>query len=228
MNLLRIASRCAVLFLLLSGLAACSFDYGEEGVTDDGQPDIVMRGVEYVRVRDGKPVVRFAAELAERYEKRQAMELQNFSFDQFDGQGVEVNATGTVGNASVDMGTGNIQMTGGVEIQVDSEDLNINTPSLAWQDKERILSSGEMERVDIIRSDGTSFSGWGFSADARRRSWSFNDGAEGIYYHDEDDTDAADADSGAEPFEGIAGDETSETALEEPSAADDGAAGTPN
>jgi len=143
--------------------------------------------VEYVRVRDGKPVVRFEAESAMRFESRQAMEITNFSFEQFDGEGVAINAIGKAGEASVELETGDIKMREGVSITVESEDLIILTPNLNWQDKERVLSSGEQDRVEIQRSDGTNFSGSDFSADARRRSWSFRAGVAGSYYHDDDD-----------------------------------------
>jgi LPS export ABC transporter protein LptC len=177
----------ALLFPLCGLLLGCSFDYGEGAEKDDGQPDIVMSDVEYVRIRDGDPVVRFEAESAERYENRQTMELRNFSFEQFDTRGAEVNAVGSAGAASVELETGNIKMQGGVRISVDSEDLIIETVGLNWQDEERSLSGEENGRVDILRSDGTHFAGQGFSANVRDRTWAFAAGVEGFYVHEDDD-----------------------------------------
>jgi LPS export ABC transporter protein LptC len=187
----------ALLFLLCCLILDCSFDYGETAEEDDSQPDIVMSDVEYVRIRDGDPVVRFEAESAERYEARQTMELRNFSFEQFDTRGEEVNAVGSAGAASVELESGNIKMQGGVRISVDSEDLTIETASLNWQDEERSLSGEESGRVDILRSDGTHFAGQGFSANVRSRTWTFAGGAEGFYIHEDDDEDE-DADPGDE------------------------------
>ncbi|MDR2053668.1 MAG: LPS export ABC transporter periplasmic protein LptC, partial [Treponema sp.] len=161
---------CRLLFGIML-FSACSFDYGETGQDNEDQPDIVMKDVEYVRMRDGYPVVRFSAEEAQRFEKKQAMELDHFKFEQFETRAESVSVTGNAGLASIELDSGNIHMKGGVLIEVESEDLNISTATLEWQDKERQLSTGEAERVDITRSDGTSFTGWGFSADARRRSW---------------------------------------------------------
>jgi LPS export ABC transporter protein LptC len=175
-------------WLLLGAAAffACSFDYGESQ-EDEGQPDIVMQDVEYIRMRDGYPVVRFRAEEARRFEKKQSMELERFKFEQFETRAESVSALGSAGLASVELDSGNIHMKDGVSIEVDSEDLAIATAMLEWLDKERQLFTGEADRVDITRSDGTSFTGWGFSADARRRSWEFKNGAEGTYIEKDDE-----------------------------------------
>jgi LPS export ABC transporter protein LptC len=182
----------ACIFLFFA-LGACSFDYGPISADNEDQPNVVMNDVEYVRVKDGSPMVRFEAEGAERYEKSQTMELKNFSFEQFNTAADDVNAVGRAGNASVQLETGNIQMKNGVRIQVDSEDIAIETQNLEWQDKARQLSAGAGEPVAIHRLDGTSFTGWGFSADVRRRIWSFTDGVQGIYIDTDDDEKAEDS-----------------------------------
>jgi LPS export ABC transporter protein LptC len=194
------------LFLGTVFFFACSFDYGEGGQDNEDQPDIVMKDVEYVRMRDGYPVVRFTAEEAQRFEKKQAMELDQFKFEQFETRAESVNAVGSAGLASIELDSGNIHMKGGVRIEVESEDLNIATTTLEWQDKERQLSTGEAERVDITRSDGTSFTGWGFSADARRRSWEFKNGVEGTYVEKDEDEEEESESSGGTEEDGDAAD----------------------
>jgi LPS export ABC transporter protein LptC len=172
---------------VIFAITACSFDYGDGASETEGRPDIVMNDVEYVRVRDGYPVVRFTAEEAKRFEEKQTMELDHFKFEQFETRAESVSATGNAGLASIELESGNIHMKDGVRIEVESEDLSIATSTLEWKDKERVLSAGEAERVDIQRSDGTSFTGWGFSADARRRTWEFKNGVEGTYVEKDDE-----------------------------------------
>ncbi|GHV87263.1 hypothetical protein AGMMS50255_5590 [Spirochaetia bacterium] len=174
-------------FLIIS---ACSFDYGEISDENSGLPDIVMTDVEYVRVRGGDPQVRFRAELAERYEDRQVMDLLNFSFEQFDHHGEEVNAVGHAGTAHVELDSGNINLRDGVSIAVDSEDMTIETGRLDWMDKERILAGDAGDEVRILRENGTSFNGTGFTANARNRTWEFTGGVGGTYIHDDEDESA--------------------------------------
>jgi LPS export ABC transporter protein LptC len=187
----------ACVFLIVA-LGACSFDYGPSAGEGDDLPDVVMNDVQYVRVRDGNPLVRFKAEGAERYENRQTMELKNFSFEQFNSAAEDVSAMGRAGNASVELESGNIHMKNGVRIEVDSEDIAIETKTLDWQDKERHLFAGAGEPVEIQRFDGTNFSGWGFSADVRRRTWAFTDGVQGTYIDKDDDDEPGDTGEMAE------------------------------
>jgi LPS export ABC transporter protein LptC len=190
------------LFLVFSG---CTFDYGNAPVEDSGMPDITMNDVEYVRVRNAEPVVRFQAQRAERYEKRQLMELQDFSFEQFGSNGEEVNAAGRAGAASVELESGNIRLGGGVSITVDSEDITLETEMLQWQDKERALSGEEDGEVNILRKNGTSFTGRGFSANTRSRTWEFSGGVEGTYIHDDEEEESPEADASAGGEDGAAG-----------------------
>jgi LPS export ABC transporter protein LptC len=191
-------SLCGVIVLAIS---ACTFDYEDITSEHEDQPDIVMKDVEYVRMRDGYPVVRFMAEEARRFEERQAMELGQFSFEQFETHADTVSAVGSAGLASIELDSGNIHMKGGVRIDVESEDLIISTKTLEWQDKDRLLSAGDAEQVDIQRSDGTAFTGWGFSADARRRTWEFRNGVDGIYV-EKDDEDEGESEGREKPVEG--------------------------
>ena len=176
---------CCILLILFP--ASCSFDYGQSDASDDSQPDIVMEDVAYVRVRSADPVARFYAERAERYENRQIMELFNFTFEQFGRSGEDVNAFGKAGTASVEIDSGDIYMSQGVRIEVESEDLAIETVRLEWKDKDRILSAGVEDEVNIYQPNGTSFIGVGFRADARKRTWEFSGGVSGIFIQDEEE-----------------------------------------
>ena len=168
-------------------LFACSFDYGNSGGADKNLPDIVMENVEYVRIRSLDPQARLQAERVERYEERRIMELRNFSFEQFGNHGEEVNASGRAGRASFEIDSGDIHMEDGVLIEVDSEDIAIETIRLEWKDNERTLTGGPSDEVHIYQENGTSFTGIGFQSNARSRTWSFSDTVSGTYIHGDDD-----------------------------------------
>ena len=160
---------------------SCTFDYGEQETFDGIIPDIVMEDVEYVRFKAAEPVARIYADRLERYEGRQLMELSVFSFEQFVQNGEEINAFGKADNASIEIDTGNVRMAGDVRIEMESEDMAIETNELTWNDRDRLLSAAEDDEVSIYQGDGTSITGVGFQADARRRSWEFTGGASGTY-----------------------------------------------
>ncbi|MCL2174822.1 MAG: LPS export ABC transporter periplasmic protein LptC [Treponema sp.] len=174
-----------VSFLLL--LAGCTFDYGDSSSSENTLPDLVMKNVDYIRVRSADPIARFQAELAERYEKQGLMKLQNFSFEQYGDRGIDVNASGHGGNAEVEIESGDIQMTNGVKLEVESEDIILEANSLAWKDEQRIFSTGVEEEVIISRKNGTRFIGIGLSADARRRTYDFSGLVTGTFIQDDDE-----------------------------------------
>jgi LPS export ABC transporter protein LptC len=171
------------LFPLLAAclFSACSFDYGNTPDERESRPDITMTDLEYVRVRGGEPVVRIRAESAERYEQKQIMKLTRFSFEHFTREGT-VNTSGRAGAASAELNTGNVRLNEGIRVFVESEDIIIETDALSWEDAEKRITGGR-DAVYISRTDGTRFSGRGFSADARSRTWTFEDGVEGSYVH---------------------------------------------
>jgi hypothetical protein len=125
--------------LTLLSVLACSFDYGIPPDDTGNEPDIVMQDVEYVRMENSNPVARINAEEARRYEERHTMELDDFTFEQYNssppGSDPDVNVSGRGGEARVQTDSGNLSMDGGFSITVKSEDISIDAKSLYWQDK---------------------------------------------------------------------------------------------
>ena len=154
--------------------------------SDEELPDLVMENVEYVRIRSSDPLARFQAERAERYDALGVMRLQYFSFEQYGERGEEVNAFGQAAYASVDINSSDVFMDHGVRIEVESEDIIIETIQLEWLDEPRFLSTGKDQDVSIFRENGTGFTGIELGVDARRRTWEFAGAVGGVFIHDGD------------------------------------------
>jgi LPS export ABC transporter protein LptC len=178
--------------LALLLLASCSFDYDTSAVDSGNDPDVVMKNVEYVRMENARPVVRIRSKEARRYEAKHAMEMDGFSFEQYNPAPPEnaeipdINVRGSGGSVKIETDSGNLTMAGGVSIDVQSEDLSLRTESISWEDGERLFSApGE---VAITRSDGTKLSGRNLSADTRKREWRFEEEVSGdVVEEDEED-----------------------------------------
>ena len=177
------------LFSLLIVFASCTFDYGESESSTRELPDLIMENVDYMRVRSADPLARFQAERAERYEKQGLMILENFSFEQFGERGEEVNAFGKAGKAEVNIDTSDVIMDKGVRIEVESEDIIIETNQLEWKDSPKLLFTGDDEKVFIYQENGTGFSGIGLYVDVRKRLWEFKSAVDGIFIHEEKETE---------------------------------------
>jgi hypothetical protein len=171
-----------------------------------------MEDLDYVRVRNGSPIARLQAEMAERYEKRRRMELKNYSFEQYNTTNDEVDAIGSGGFASIELDTSNIHMSEGVEIIVDTEDITLETARLDWDDGKKFLQGGDNDQIDVEQSDGTRFTGYGFSADVRARSWLVSQDASGTYIHNEDEDED---DTGGIENDGFKNEEELEAEIED-------------
>jgi LPS export ABC transporter protein LptC len=175
------------LLITASLLASCSFNYGEQDNETSVLPDISMTNMNYVRVENGRPTVRFYAESADRYEKSRTMELFNYGFEQYNRETGEADAKGTGGKAKIEMETRDVIMEESVSVQVKSEDMAIDTKTLRWSNSQKELSSPEDSPVHIKDPDGTDFTGSGFSANTKKRTWEFTAGVSGTYVQDDDD-----------------------------------------
>ena len=174
-------------FFLLVLVTACSFNY-DTVFQDDEEPNLVMEKVEYIRIVNGNPEIRVKAEKIRRYEAKHTMEMDDFSFEQYNAapEGQEpipdVNVWGKAGRARLETDTNNFFMSGDIVIDVASEDISIKTEELSWLDEERSLNAPGM--VNISRSNGTILRGTGLSVDIRRRNWVFESAVEGSIIED--------------------------------------------
>ena len=168
-------------------ITACTFDYGIGDGLDDSRPDIVMENIEYVRIRGGDVLARFQAEYAERWENMQTMNLRDFSFEQMEDRGETVNVDGTARSARVFLESGDIILSDGVIVNIESEDVTISTIELEWRDNEKTLMGASEVEVEIQRSDGTNFTGRGLSADIRSRTWAFSGEVAGTYVEEDEE-----------------------------------------
>ena len=200
------------IFIILA--ASCTFDYGESKEEGNEMPDLVMENVEYVRVRSSDPIARFQAERAERYEKQGVMKLMQFSFEQYGEKGEEVNAVGQAGFASVDIQSGDVSMNDAVRLEVESEDIILETELLEWKDEPRTLSSGNKE-VTIIQESGTRFTGLALFVEARKRTWEFSGAVSGTYIS-EDDEEESEETEGEEQITASVEDEPSVPRVQRP------------
>jgi len=181
--------RIFVLLLLALFTAACSFDYDTQ-TGDEENPDLIMTYAEYVRIENGNPVFKVDADEVRRYEAKHAMELDNFAFNQYntvpeDNEKIpDINVRGFAGKARIETDTNNFYMSRGVYLEVNSEDITLETGDISWKDNERLLNAPG--KLSITRSNGTAMEGVGFSADARKKSWKFESDVKGSIVDDDD------------------------------------------
>ncbi|MDR0539210.1 MAG: LPS export ABC transporter periplasmic protein LptC [Spirochaetaceae bacterium] len=173
-------------FLAVTFLSSCTFVYETEIQADDSVPDITLEDMEWVRFRRGDEQAKLEAKQADRFEKIHIMELQNYTFEQYNTSDNSIDSSGSGGKARIELETSNFKMTNTITIDVASEEMSLTAEDLEWYDREKTLQSAPGTQVHITQKTGTDFLGTGFSADVRARTWLFSSGAEGAYYFDDE------------------------------------------
>ncbi|GHU22467.1 hypothetical protein FACS1894172_06090 [Spirochaetia bacterium] len=154
---------------------ACSFDYGGTSGKDDDRPTLVLSDVEYIRMENGELILQFEADTVERFDAKSLMKCENFSFEHFENQ-----TAGQADTVSIELETGNLTMDGNIVVTSDSEETTITTGHLEWDDTKRTITGSPDDHTSIEKADGTSMSGWGFSAQLNSKSWEFSEGGQGF------------------------------------------------
>ncbi|MCL2810256.1 MAG: LPS export ABC transporter periplasmic protein LptC [Treponema sp.] len=170
-------------FLFLS----CTFDYGDLDPEDGTMPDLVMINVDYMRVRSADPIARFQADRAERYDRQNLMKLEVLLFEQYGEKGEEVNVLGKAGSASINIRSGDFSMSDDVWLEINSEDIILETFQLDWREEPHILFTADETIVNVYQSNGTSFTGIGLTVEARSRLWEFSGNVSGTFVQNDDE-----------------------------------------
>jgi len=177
---------CAVFAACLLS-AACSLDYQAavaEEQAAEGIPDTVATDLVHRIHRDGRLSLQLEAARAETFNSRNETILKNAHFIEFDSSGGKA-TEGTAGRVLYHTDTENAEISGAVRVHSAAEKGNVSAETLAWKNKEKILSAPPDEQVLIRKDDGSVISGRGFQGDFRTRQVSFSGPVRGTYVWEE-------------------------------------------
>ncbi len=170
---------------LLLSVVSCSYDYKQGDVAEDldeSKPDIVMEDVSLSFVR-GTTVIMNAKKI-ELYSKRKMQEMSDLTFKEIDSKG-EVRMEGKAKSAFVETDTNNVTIVGEFYARSSQDEATIKTKYLTWNDEERRIEGSPTELVTVTRDDESEISGYGFVADAKKRTLSLTKEVQGSLTVDE-------------------------------------------
>ena len=175
--------------LLLSCLlvVSCSLDYGQSQLTDeisDDIPDTILTGVSHTVVRDNTVRFRISAQRVEAFAEQNRQYLYDVTFTEYDTAG-EIRTEGTADLADFQTDTEDVEISGNLRFYSVPDEAWLDARYLYWDSEERQLTSRPEESVSLERSDGTSISGRGFTAEMDRSVIIFTDGVSGTIVEDE-------------------------------------------
>ena len=171
---------CVAAGALAALTASCSLaGYAPQALSEEEAPTAAFTDYSHTVVVRGKKNFELKASRAELYETSKRTVLTDVSFAEYDPDTGELLSLGRADSAIYHTDTKDAEFSGSVRLESKKQDAILEGEYLRWIDKDKRLE-GRLDRtVTISRADGSTVSGAGFEADARRRAFSFRESVEG-------------------------------------------------
>ncbi len=163
--------------------AGCSLEYGDARIAEavpDTLPNARIDDFVHTVVRRGRKQFVVRAETALRYDDAAEQQLYDVSFEEYGADG-EVVAHGRADFARYFDDSEDVELYGEIEFTSVVEEAVVTTEYLFWDREDRLLHGSEDKAVHIRQEDGTELSGYGFLADMKLRSLTFEREIRGRY-----------------------------------------------
>ena len=172
-----------------SVLASCSLDYAgaslEEGMSER-LPDTVATALVHRVVKNSRTVLELTADRAETWDAQHRTVIDGASFVEYDQAGTMA-VEGSAGRVVFHTDTEDAEISGHVRVYSALEEAGIETETLAWKSKPRLLTAPVHDRVIISSDNGSRLEGTGFVGDFRRREFVFTGPVQGTYVWTEEE-----------------------------------------
>jgi LPS export ABC transporter protein LptC len=179
-----IARRALAAAVVAAALAAgCSLDSEQAGAGSEpapAVPDTVATNVVHRVDRDGHLSLELTAARAESWNDTKTTILAGARFSEFDAAGTAV-TRGEAGKVVYHTDSDDAEISGGVHVRSSQEKGSVTADTLSWENKARRLSAPPAEVVTLLKDDGTTLQGSGFTGDFRTRELTFTGPSQGTY-----------------------------------------------
>lgn len=171
------------IFILCTALVflGCTIDYDEEEDVkkSDKIPDSVMVNFHLVKMKDNRPNTEVFATKAEIFNNQDLTILHSIEFNEYNSSGTEVITKGEVKKVEYFNDSKNASLTGGIKFFSEEDDLEIIGDNLTWNDEEKEIESSLDSLIKITKGDGSKIDGYGFKANIKDSTFSFQKGISG-------------------------------------------------
>jgi len=170
-------------FPLVILLAGCSIDYREASVEEQAPasiPDTVAVGLLHRVHKNGRLSLELEAARAETWNAKNQTILSDAHFVEFDDKGGKA-TEGEARTVIFHSDTENAEISGAVHVHSAAEKGDVRADTLEWENKPRRLTAPPAEQVTILKEDGSTLTGTGFTGDFMKRQVTFAGPVQGTY-----------------------------------------------
>lgn len=179
--MVRKLSKIIILFCTALFFWGCTIDYDEEEDVkkSDKIPDSEMDNFHLVKMKNNKPNTEVFATKAEIYNNQDKTILHSIEFNEYDSNGKKIVTKGKVKKVEYFNDSKNASLTGGIKFYSEEDDIEIIGDNLTWNDENKEIESSIDSVINIKKGDGTKVDGYGFKANIKESTFSFQKGISG-------------------------------------------------
>jgi len=162
-------------------LSGCSIEYINENnntTKSESIPDSVMKNFKYIKIKNNKPYVELNSSLAEIYNDQNKTVLYDVSFTEYENS--KVSTTGKANNIEYNNDTENAKLSGDLAFYSLKDEMKMYGDILYWNKEERTINSELNKSIKVIKDDGSSIEGYGFSANLKNSTFKFANKVTGV------------------------------------------------
>lgn len=179
--------------LCLCVISSCSIKYDSEFSPDETNPELTFTQATLYKIEEGNLKMQLNSTLIEQY-KNDNSYAENAEFFTWDNNN-ELDTTGSCQIMGIDQRNEIYTLLNDIEINSNSNNLEIKTDALRWNGKNQQLTSNRESDV-YIKHDDMVITGKGFSASGISKSYSFSSAVTGEMNSGSNNEEAPEENSG--------------------------------
>lgn len=172
-----------VLLVTVSLFWGCTINYNdqsEEIEKSDSIPDSVMKNFNLIQIKNNKPHNEINSSLAEIYNTQDRTVLHNVTFTEYSTTTYKATTQGQADKIEYFNDTEDAQLTGNLEFISTKDELKMTGEYLLWNKEEKSIVSSSDSAIRVVKEDGSKIEGYGFSANLRNSTFSFEKDITGV------------------------------------------------
>jgi LPS export ABC transporter protein LptC len=184
------AGRAIAVIAFVLAVCACSFDYGDVKLEDnlsEETPNSILLNFQHTVVENGKILFRLNALKASIYDTLKETRLTNVSFAEYDPETGAAVTSGRATSAIFFSESENAELSGDISFYSKRNEAGLEGGYLYWDNSKKTLEGRRDRLISILKDDGSIVKGEGFSANAKKRTFSFSGRTSGVLITKDDE-----------------------------------------
>ncbi len=164
-------------------IAGCSIDYSDpskEVEKSEAIPDSIMTNFKLIKIKDNDPYTQTSSSLTEIYNKQNRTVLHDVEFTEYNLTTKEVATTGKADKVEFFNDSEDAKLTGNINFYSKKDEIEMFGDDLYWSDDNKSMNSDVNSSILVIKEDGSRIEGFGFSANLKNSTFSFEKNVTGI------------------------------------------------